>query len=426
MMRGSMKPLHRRRYIVVSLLWCLAALAIKPFYPYLDFGVFYSTAIEKILAGHPLDIYSFIARAPGDDLPLPLCHSPLYFFFLAPWYALGRLMGISDFRNTTGVSFGQAWMLLVTLPFDLLLCREALRWVEKLHGKLPEPRRWNLYVCLLASPLLWLSSVRFGHNEALGVLLVLLALRRGEEGHPVRSGILWGLGLSLKATAAVPALVYLGWGVMRGGRRRGMLVTGAMAGLTFLLPLVPYLLFRREQTWYALVGFEGLRRVGGHVLWKVATFPDLLIRASGALILAGSACVGALLARRSAPRFFEAGGAHALVLGQVLLLLLGKALFVWYGLALSVFVYLAFAEGNEGRGSLPIRAFLTSILLWLLQAGPWIGEDVNPWIRLRSTLWVLLLLTIGLAAVIGLRAMKVPGHGPGATLAQREADGGSP
>ena len=49
MMRGSMKALHRRRYIAASLLWCLAALAIKPFYPYLDFGVFYSTAIERIL-----------------------------------------------------------------------------------------------------------------------------------------------------------------------------------------------------------------------------------------------------------------------------------------------------------------------------------------------------------------------------------------
>ncbi|HMC81997.1 MAG TPA: glycosyltransferase 87 family protein [Candidatus Polarisedimenticolia bacterium] len=414
MMRGSMKALHRRRYIAASLLWCLAALAIKPFYPYLDFGVFYSTAIEKILAGHPLDIYSFIARAPGNDLPLPLCHSPLYFFFLAPWYALGRLMGISDFQNSAGISLGQAWMLLVTLPFDLLLCREALRWVEKLHGKLPEPRRIILYLCLLYSPLLWLSSVRFGHNEALVVLLVLLALRQGEEDRPVRSGILWGLALSLKATAAVPALTYLGWEGTQSGRRRSMLVCGAMAGMALFLPLLPYLLFRREQTWYALVGFEGLRRVGGYALWKVATFPVSLIRASGALILAGSALVGAVLGRRRAPRFFEAGGAHALVLGQVLLLLLGKALFIWYGLALSVFVYLAFADGKGERGSLPIGAFLTSVLLWLLQAGPWIGEEVNSWIRLRSTLWVLLLLAIGLAAVVGLRASEVPGRGPDA------------
>src|SRR5258705_5396792 len=201
MMRGFMKALHRPRYIPLFLLWRLAALAVKPFYPYLDFGVFYSTAIERILSGHPLDIYSFIARAPGNDLPLPLSYAPLYFFFLAPWYALGRWMGISDFQNSTGVSIGQAWMLLVTLPFDLLLCRETVRWVEKLRGKIPEPRRFIHYLFLLCSPLLWLSSVRFGHNEGLVVLLALLALRQGEEGHPVRSGILWGLGLSLKVTA---------------------------------------------------------------------------------------------------------------------------------------------------------------------------------------------------------------------------------
>ena len=136
----------------------------------IDFGVFYSTAIERILGGAPLDIYSFVAYPPGSSLALPVTNPPLYFFFLAPWYALGRLAGISDFHNSSGFSLGQAWMLLATLPFDLLLCHETLRCVEDHGGRLPEPRRWILYLCLLFTPLLWLSSVRFGHNEAMMIL----------------------------------------------------------------------------------------------------------------------------------------------------------------------------------------------------------------------------------------------------------------
>jgi len=396
------------RYALASLLWCLAALAVKPFYPYLDFGVFYSAAIEKILSGAPLDIYSFVAYPPGSSLALPVTQPPLYFFLLAPWYALGRLAGISDFHKAGGFSLGQAWMLLETLPIDLLLCRETLRCVENLGGKLPEPRRWILYLCLLFTPLLWLSSVRFGHNEAMMVWLVLLALRRGERRHAASSGFLWGLALSMKTTAAVPALTYLGWGMGR-GRRRATGITAALAAVTFLLPLLPYLLLRREQVWYALVGFEGLRPVGGYVLWKICSVPDFLIQASGALILAGSAAVGLLLARRDAPRFLEAGGAHALVLGQVLFLLLGKALFVWYGLALGFFCYLAFREGANRRGSLPIAALAAGIMLWLLQAGPWVGTKVDWWIRVRSALWVLLLLAIGLGAVKGLLLTRSAG-----------------
>jgi glycosyl transferase family 87 len=399
----------RSPYLLVSLLWCLGSLAVKPFFPYLDFGVFYSRAIERILDGSPLDIYSFVAYPPGSSLALPVTQPPLYFFLLAPWYALGRLAGISDFHNSSGFSLGQAWMLVATLPFDLLLCRETLRWVEEHRGKLPEPRRWIFYLCLLFTPLLWLSSVRFGHNEAMMILMVLLALRQGENGHPVRSGLLWGLALSLKTTAAVPALVYFGWGMGR-GRRRSMGIAGGVAALTFLLPLLPYLLLRREQILYALVGFERLRPVGGYVLWKIGSFPDSLIQASGALILAGSAGVGLLLARRNAPRFFDAGGAHALVLCQVLLLLLGKALFVWYGLTLAFFGYLAFPEGRGRHGSIPIYALVAGILLWLLQAGPWIGAEVDRWVRIRSTLWVFLMLTLGFGAVTGLLRTKDAGR----------------
>ena len=399
-MKGSPSAAGRR-YLLATLLWCGAALAVKPFYPYLDFGVFFSAAIEKILAGAPLDIYSFGAYAPGSRLALPLTYPPASFFFQAPWYALGRLLGIRDFHQSSGFSLGQAWMLLMSLPFDVLLCRETVRLVERIRGPLPEPGRWVLFVSLLYSPLLWLSSVRYGHNEAMMILMMLLAIHQGEEGNPARSGLFWGLALSLKMTALVPALIFFGWGMGR-GRMRKISISAAVGGATFLLPLLPYLMLRWEPTWHALVGFEVIRPVGGYVLWKVVPYALRLAGLSGPLILIGSAMLGVFLARRGGAGFLAAGGAQALVLGQVLLLVLGKAIFVWYGLSLGVLCYLAFPAAAEDRHLLPWWPLAVNLLLWLTQAGGWVGEAISPLIRARSALWVVFLLAMGSFAALEL------------------------
>jgi len=385
----------------VSVLWCAAALAIKPFFAYVDFGAFYSTAIEKILAGTPLDLYAFVFRPPHSVLGLPITNPPILFFYLAPWYALGKALGLDDFHRQTGFSYGQAWMLAATLPLDILLCRTVLRLAE-VRASIAEPGRWYLFLCLLLSPLLWLSSVRFGHNESVMVLLVLLAIAAGERGRPGLSGLLWGLAFGIKTTAVVPALAYFGWGLGR-GRRRATAISVAASAMVFLGPLMPYLLFRREQVVYALVGFEKLRPVGGYALWKLLPDPTAAATYANVLVLALSAGLGLVLARRRGDSFLASGGAWALVLGQVFLLLFGKALFVWYPLAASCFLYLAVAYRGRKESAIPLVPLLASLLLWIIQGGDWVGESVSPRIRARSAIWVVLLLGIAAMAIKGLR-----------------------
>jgi len=389
------------RYVVVSLVWCAAALAIKPFFAYVDFGAFYSMAIEKILAGTPLDLYAFVFRPPHSELVLPVTNPPIWFFCLAPWYALGKALGIADFSAQTGLSYGQAFMLVATLPLDILLCRTVVRLAE-IRTSLTEPGRWTLFVCLLLSPLLWLSSIRFGHNESAMVLLVLLAIAAGERGRPGLSGVLWGLAFGIKTTAVVPALVYFGWGLGR-GRRRAMAIAVAASAVVFAGPLLPYLLWRREQVAYALVGFEKLRPVGGYVVWKLLPDPAAWAKSANVLILALSAGLGLAMARRRGNSFLACGGAWALVLGQVFLLLFGKALFIWYPLAASCFLYLAFVYGRRKDTSIPLVPLVWSLLLWIVQGGGWVGETVNPVVQLRSAIWVVLLLAIAAMAIKGLR-----------------------
>lgn len=47
-----------RYYVLAGLVWCVAAITIKPFFAYVDFGAFYSTAIETVLFGAPLEWYA--------------------------------------------------------------------------------------------------------------------------------------------------------------------------------------------------------------------------------------------------------------------------------------------------------------------------------------------------------------------------------
>jgi len=382
--------------IALVLAWVAASLAIKPFFPYLDFGVFYSTALDRVLAGQFLDIYGFVARAPGSELALPLTNPPHYILLLTPVYALGRLLGFTDFHQSSGISFGQAWMLLATLPFDLLLCREVVLLVQKWKGSLSPRARCILFLCVLYAPVLWLSSVRFGHNESMMVALTLGAIRSGEEGKPMRAGVFWGLAAGIKLTVMAPALVWFFWGLPT-RHRRDVLVAAGIGSAVFLIPVLPYILWRFDQIWYALVGFESIRPVGGFVFWKLAPFPEAVVALSGWLILATSAALGLALAWRRDRSFLDSGGAYALVLSQVGLLLLGKGLFMWYGLALVAFGFIALGQ---------TPALLVSLLAWLLQSGPWVGPLVTTQVQVRSALWVVFLLGVGALAVMGWRSQS--------------------
>ena len=182
-----------------------------------------------------------------------------------------------------------------------------------------------------------------------------------------------------------------------------MAIAVAVAAVVFVGPLLPYLLWRREQVEYALVGFEKLRPVGGYVLWKLLPDPISAATYANALLLVLSAAVGLVMSRRRGSSFLAGGGAWALVLGQVFLLLFGKALFIWYPLAASCFLFLACVHGRKKDEAIPVVPLVLSLLLWIVQGGGWVGEAVSPAIQLRSAIWVVLLLAIGTLAVRGLR-----------------------
>ena len=81
---------------------------------------------------------------------------------------------------------------------------------------------------------------------------------------------------------------------------------------------------------------------------------------------------------------------------------------VWYPLAASCFLYLAIAYKGRKEAAIPLVPLLTSLLLWIIQGGGWVGDAVSPSIRARSAIWVVLLLGIAAIAVQGLRDQGAP------------------
>jgi hypothetical protein len=218
--------------------------------------------------------------------------------------------------------------------------------------------------------------------------------------------VLWGLALGLKTTAVVPALVYFGWAFGAPARRSLALKSLLVALGVFIVPLVPYLVSRREQALYALVGFESLRPIGGIVLWKLLPGSEALARQSNWLILASAALLGLWMARRRGASFLDAGGAWALVISQGVLLLLAKAIYVWYGLAASCFLYLATAREQRSTERIPQIALLATLMMWIVQSGAWVGGRIDIVVVARCAAWVVLVGAIIVLAARRLSAQR--------------------
>lgn len=210
---------------------------------------------------------------------------------------------------------------LGALKAFLVLCEALTLWALRalLRGRgLPDGR----LLTLAWSPLALVELAGSGHSEALGMLLMALALLALERERSMLSAVLAALGLQAKL---LPGLVALAWA------RRYRARDAAAAGLAAALLLLPYLgagggLVR------SLSGYARYWRFNETLYAPLAALlgqPRASVAA--ALILAGTAL---LLARR---RMEPTSAALAVV---SLWLLLAPCVFPWYALWLLPFLTL--------------------------------------------------------------------------------------
>lgn len=260
-----------------------------------DLSAFFLPAARLALGGHPLAIYTVQTDGiPPDDGPLSILG-------LA---ALTRLAGI--FGITPGTAVLRAVIAIACAILALLAGREAWLAVERLRGAtLSWGLRMTLAAVVAANPTLWRGIAHYGHFEL--ALLLWLSLRAARDlatGHTGRAGMLIGLDLLTRGTAALvllPLALALAWD----RRWRDLLRYLAAALGVALLGIAPFLLAHPAATLDALAGSRARLPVGAGSLWVVVIDTPLepvVQRMASAIIFLVATGWGIWLLRRRAVR----------------------------------------------------------------------------------------------------------------------------
>ena len=312
-------------------------------------------AARHILAGS-WRIYDFrpaftVGVAPPSGVPYS--YSPLLALVLAPFVALADALGPGPLGAAVGGADQLAYRL-IALPLlvaDVLALYEFRRLARAWAPAVDETALFLGTLVLLGLASFFVVSASQNHHEGLVLWLILLTLRATPR-HTLAGGLLAGLALAAKQTAALALLpvggvLLLGaLGVAGGSRRPRALVAwaGAAAGV-FAAFLLPPLLAEPDAVVDALVRLPGRLVLFGPGLpgWIDAGLRGLLgpdsaayagwhaglIAGSNAVLVGATALAvgGALLwnARRGRPIGLRDSRLLALVaVGALLQIVLGK------------------------------------------------------------------------------------------------------
>jgi hypothetical protein len=240
-----------------------------------DFGSVFLPSARYIVAGQPLDVYSVRV---GANPAYPNANGPLGEFIIAAILWGGRLFGIQHIGPVCpplsqyplpedSVSL-RIWFTLVFAIVPIGIGYEILRFTDRYRAKpFTGWMRYAIWLLILISPPLWDSLIFYGHYEqALEIWFGLLSVRFLGERQMLLSGVFLGCAL-LNRTAGIFIAIPMGLLLLRDWRWRDIIAFGGAFGGTMLAGLLPFLLFRREDTLYSLSSFRALLPIQDGSFW---------------------------------------------------------------------------------------------------------------------------------------------------------------
>lgn len=385
-----------------------------------DLDVFFWPAAELAAHGHPLLAYSVHAG------PYPNANGPLALVPLTLVAVLANSLGwASDPPLRDGLT------LVAFSAFTLLSAREAAGLIRRagLNG-----RNAAVYAGFCFSIPLWLALGSFGHVEIpLELWLTLVAVRLALRGRVVVTGVILGLVLLTRSSAAVlvlaVALLLAADGPHAPMSRRYLrpLVVLGVALTTTIAGLAPFLLSNAHAVISSLVGFRGSLPISGGSLWVVfarglpwsgfVQHYDVLL-----ILVAAGILTGILVSRTPGPRVGVRGVALALTVAACCVPLLSKTTWSYYLAEPYAFAIVALAArpGQLTPLRWAIPALLAIVSLALAVAGL-----SNPPTPAEMAVGVAASMTIALAVLVLIRD-AAGGHPTSATVGVPASAGEDP
>jgi hypothetical protein len=234
---------------------------------------FFFPAAQQVLNGHPFQIYA--VQSAG----YPNYNPPLSTLLMAPLLAIGQaiLPGAQDCVATgyNAASVGDVscrsllgFVGLAFIPFVLLLGAATLGALRRMYPTMSQGQALLAYALVVLSPLIWQNFTIWWHFEQpMMLLFFILGVTQLQAGRPYLAGLLLGLAVLTRTTAAVPLIALL---VVLAAERRWAVLAKAGGVLVAVAAVVlgPFFAFDYHDTAYSLLQWRGTATIGNSI-WSI-------------------------------------------------------------------------------------------------------------------------------------------------------------
>ncbi|MBA3825087.1 MAG: hypothetical protein H0X24_14475 [Ktedonobacterales bacterium] len=277
--RASWGRINRRHFIVVGVLAALIGVvaAIQGTANVTSaFGqngsdqlAFFFPAAQRILDGHPFTIYA--VRAFGD---YPNYNPPLATIMMTPLLAIGQIVlpgagtCVDTGYNSENCRSLLGFVGLGFVPFVLLLGAAALGALRWLHATMSQGQALVAYGLIVLSPLTWQNFTNWWHFEQpLMLFLFVFGVAQLQRNQVGLAGVLLGLALLTRTTAAVPLIALL---VVLAAERAWpvLLKLSATIAIVVAVGFGPFFIFDYKDTAYSLLQWRGSAPIGNSI-WSI-------------------------------------------------------------------------------------------------------------------------------------------------------------
>ncbi len=279
----------RQHFVVVTIVAALvgvvgailSTLSVGPFQSIADVGgrngsdqlAFFFPAAQNILNGHPFQIYAV------RYLGYPNYNPPLSTILIAPILAIGQAF-LPGSQACVAADYASVacrpllgFVAVAFIPFVILL---GIAVVAALRASDPDIGQGQLlvaYALVLFSPLVWQDFTTWWHFEQPMMLFFLVAGMTQLRQRPWLAGVLLGLALLSRTTAAVPLTALLVMLLLRRDWPRLIKIAAAIA-IVAAIGFGPFFLFDAHDTIFSLLTWRGSAAVGNSI-WSVLSVGPL-------------------------------------------------------------------------------------------------------------------------------------------------------
>jgi hypothetical protein len=294
-------------------------------------GFFFPSA-QNVLDGHPFSLYAV------RFLGYPNYNPPLSTLLMAPLLGIGQSFlpgasacvagGYSDASCDSLIGF----VGIAFIPFVVLLGVAALAALRRAYPAMSQSQALLAFALIMLSPLMWQNFTTWWHFEQPMMLFFFVAGVWLLQGRRVwLAGVLLGLALLTRTTAAVPLVALLTMLVVeREWNMLGKLV-GAMAAIG-IIGIGPFFLRDRADAEFSLLTWRGTAPIGNSI-WSIfihTPLEGLARHLDLPVALLAAVAVGYFFARQRGVTVFSRQLYAVLALAALLVPMLSKTVWPYY------------------------------------------------------------------------------------------------